>query len=131
MVISVGATASRTKTFTDDDVRTFAAITGDHNPVHLDDTYAAGTPFGRRLVHGMFTASLISAVLANDLPGEGAVYMTQRLKFNAPVFIGDTITATVEVIKFRETSGIVTLATTCVNQDGETVLEGEAMVLAP
>ncbi len=131
MKIEIGAKASRTKTFSDDDVRGFARVSGDTNPVHLDDAYAATTRFGQRLVHGMLTASLISAALANDLPGEGTIYIGQSLQFKAPVFIGDTITATVEVTQFRAEKRIATLATTCTNQDGKIVLVGEAVVLAP
>ena len=131
MALSVGDQASRSKTFSDEDVRGFARITGDTNPLHLDDAYAEQTRFGRRLVHGMLTASLLSATLANDLPGEGTVYMSQTLQFKAPVFIGDTITATVEVTGYRPERGIATLATTCVNQDGAIVLQGEAVALVP
>ncbi|NLX09466.1 MAG: MaoC family dehydratase [Chloroflexi bacterium] len=131
MDLSVGMTASRTKTFTDDDVRTFARISDDVNPIHLDDAYAAQTRFGRRLVHGMLTAALISATLANDLPGVGTIYMGQTLTFKAPVFIGDTITAVVEVIKYRAERRIATLKTICTNQDGTIVIEGEAVALVP
>jgi 3-hydroxybutyryl-CoA dehydratase len=131
MTIHMGMKASCVKTFTDGDVRQFAAITGDQNPVHLDEQYAAGTRFGQRIVHGMLTAGLISRLLGNDLPGPGTMYMGQTLKFKAPVFLGDTITATVEVVKIREDRGIVTLDTSCVNQDGVTVLEGEAVVMLP
>jgi len=131
MDVHVGQEASRTKRFTDEDVRAFAVISGDTNPVHLDDDYAAGTRFGRRVVHGMLTASLISATLANDLPGEGTIYLGQTLRFTAPVFIGDTITATVEVTAFRADKRIATLATTCINQDGQVVLTGEATALVP
>jgi 3-hydroxybutyryl-CoA dehydratase len=131
MKIETGAKASRSKTFTDEDVRGFARVSGDTNPVHLDNAYAARTRFGQRIVHGMLTAGLISAALANDLPGEGTIYLSQTLQFKAPVFIGDTITATVEVTQVREGKGIVTLNTTCVNQDGSVVLTGEAVVLAP
>ncbi len=131
MTLEIGATASRSKTFTDEDVRDFARISGDHNPIHLDDAYAAETRFERRLVHGMLTASLISAAIANDLPGEGTIYLSQSLQFKAPVFIGDTVTATVEVVKFRPERQIATLVTRCVNQAGTVVIEGEAVVLAP
>jgi len=131
MKVEVGAKASRTKTFTDQDVRGFAQVSSDENPIHLDDTYAAATRFGRRIVHGMLTASLISATLANDLPGEGTIYLSQTLQFKAPVFIGDTITATVEVVKFRAEKRIATLATSCVNHNGIIVIEGEAVVLTP
>lgn len=129
MSIEVGATASRSKTFTDADVRAFAQTSGDTNPIHLDDAYAAGTRFGQRIVHGMLTASLISATIANDLPGEGSIYLSQTLQFKAPVLLGDTITATVEVTAVRR--AIVTLATRCINQDGTLVIEGEAVVMAP
>jgi 3-hydroxybutyryl-CoA dehydratase len=131
VTIPIGTTASRTQTFTDEAVRIFAQVSGDDNPIHLDDAYAQGTPFGRRLVHGILTASLISATIANDLPGRGSIYMSQTLKFTVPVFIGDTVTATVEVIDFRERRRIVTLQTTCTNQDGKVVLTGEAVVMAP
>ncbi|WP_119071936.1 MaoC family dehydratase [Aggregatilinea lenta] len=131
MSVQVGAKASCTKTFSDDDVRQFAHITGDENPVHLDENFAANSRFGRRIVHGILTVGLISKLLGNDLPGPGTLYMGQTLKFKAPVFIGDTVTATVEVIKIRADRGIVTLDTTCVNQDGTVVLEGEAVVMLP
>ena len=127
--LTVGNHASRTMTITDETIRAFADLTGDHNPVHLDDVYAAGTRFGRRIAHGMIAAGLISATLANDLPGPGTVYLGQTLQFKAPVFPGDTITATVEVKSVRPDKPIVVLATVCINQDGARVLEGEATVL--
>ncbi len=123
-----GDSDSRTLTITDDMIRTFAELTGDTNPVHLDDDYAAGTRFGRRIAHGMIGAGLISATLANDLPGPGTVYLGQSLQFKMPVYPGDTITATVEVLTVRPDKPIVTLATVCTNQDDEVVLEGEAVV---
>jgi 3-hydroxybutyryl-CoA dehydratase len=113
----------------DETIRAFADVTGDNNPVHLDDEYAAGTRFGRRIAHGMIAAGLISATLANDLPGPGTVYLNQMLKFKLPVYPGDTVTATVEVLKLREDKPILTLSTVCTNQDDEVVLEGEALVL--
>ncbi len=125
----VGDSASRSMTITDETIRAFADLTGDHNPVHLDDAYAAGTRFGRRIAHGMIAAGLISATLANDLPGPGTVYLGQTLQFKAPVFPGDTITATVEVKSVRPDKPIVVLTTVCTNQDGARVLEGEATVL--
>lgn len=127
--LTVGDRASRTMTITDETIHTFADLTGDHNPVHLDDAYAAGTRFGRRIAHGMIAAGLISATLANDLPGPGTVYLGQTLQFKAPVFPGDTITATVEVKSVRPDKPIVVLTTVCTNQDGARVLEGEATVL--
>lgn len=131
MPLKIGDTASRTKTFTDEDVRLFARVSGDDNSVHLDDAYAATTQFGRRIVHGMLTASLISAVLGCDFPGIGTIYLGQDIKFKAPVYIGDTITATVELIKYRDDKRIGTFRTTCVNQAGTLVIEGEAVVIAP
>ena len=125
----VGDSASRSMTITDETIRAFADLTGDHNPVHLDDAYAAGTRFGRRIAHGMIAAGLISATLANDLPGPGTVYLGQTLQFKAPVYPGDTITATVEVKSVRPDKPIVVLTTVCTNQDGARVLEGEATVL--
>jgi 3-hydroxybutyryl-CoA dehydratase len=129
--LSIGVRASRTKTISDEDVRDFARASGDTNPVHLDDAYAAGTRFGRRIAHGMLTASIISAVLGNDLPGHGTIYLGQDLKFRAPVFVGDTVTAIVELVKFREDKRIATFQTTVTNQDGVVVVEGEAVVIAP
>jgi acyl dehydratase len=131
MPLEIGVSASRTKTITDDDVRLFAQISSDDNAVHLDDGYAATTPFKRRIAHGMLTASLISAVLGGDLPGLGTIYLGQDLKFRAPVYIGDTVTATVELIHYREDKRIATFRTTCTNQDGVVVIEGEAVVIAP
>ncbi len=124
-----GDKTSRTQTITDGMIRAFAELTGDNNPVHLDDKYAAATRFGRRIAHGMIAAGLISATLANDLPGPGTVYLSQGLQFKSPVYPGDTITATVKVKSVREDKPIATLATTCTNQDGVVVLEGEAVVL--
>lgn len=128
--LQAGDTASRTLAISDDTIRTFAEVTGDNNPVHLDDDYAAGTRFGRRIAHGMIAAGLISATLANDLPGPGTVYLSQMLKFKLPVYPGDTVTATVEVLKVREDKPIVTLSTFCTNQNDEVVLEGEAVVMS-
>ena len=129
-MIRVGDSASLTKSFSDEDVRSFAKISGDQNPIHLDETYAAGTRFKRRLVHGMLTAGLISAVLGTKLPGEGSIYLSQSFNFRVPVFIGDTITAKVKVTKIRADKPIITLETLCVNQDDEVVMEGEAVLFA-
>lgn len=124
-----GDVAFRTMNISDDTIRAFAEVTGDTNPLHLDDEYAAGTRFGRRIAHGMIAAGLISATIANDLPGPGTVYLNQTLKFKLPVFPGDTVTATVEVLSVRDDKPIVTLSTVCTNQDDKIVLEGEAVVL--
>ena len=130
MKFSIGDSAEITKTIEQSDVDAFAQVTGDHNPVHVDEEFAKTTRFGRRIAHGMLTASLISAVLANKLPGEGSVYLGQTLQFVAPVFPGDEITARVTVIEIREDKPIVKLETICVNQRGETVIRGEATVLS-
>ncbi|WP_322802397.1 MaoC family dehydratase [Thermoflexus sp.] len=129
--LRVGSTASWTKTITRADVEAFAALTGDDNPLHLDEEFARNTRFGRPVVHGMLVAGLISAVLGRMLPGPGTIYLRQTLEFRRPVYPGDTITAVVEVLDIRKDKPIVTLATRCLNQHGEEVLRGEAMVLAP
>jgi 3-hydroxybutyryl-CoA dehydratase len=128
--LNTGDTASRTTTITDEMIRAFANLSGDNNPIHLDDAYAQTTRFGRRIAHGMIAASFISATLANDLPGPGTVYLSQTLQFKAPVYPGDTITTTVEVKSVRPDKPIVTLSTTCKNQNNIVVLEGEAVVMA-
>lgn len=127
--LNPGDKASRTTTITDEMIRAFADLTGDTNPVHLDDEYAAGTRFGRRIAHGMIAAGLISAALANDLPGPGTVYLSQTLQFKVPVYPGDILTTTVEVKSMRPDKPIATLGTVCTNQEGTVVLEGEAVVL--
>ena len=128
-ILTIGQKATRTQTITDEMIRTFAALTGDSNPVHLDDAFAATTRFGRRIAHGMLAASLISAALANDLPGPGTVYLSQSIQFKAPVFPGDTITAIIEVKSIRNDKPIAILTTICVNQENVTIIEGEAAVL--
>jgi len=127
--LTPGDRTSHIKIISDDVIRAFAELTGDTNPVHLDDAYAAGTRFGRRIAHGMIAAGLISAALANDLPGPGTVYLGQTLQFKAPVYPGDTVTATVEVKSVRSDKPIAVLSTFCTNQDNVIVLEGEATVL--
>src|ERR1044071_3004942 len=131
MTFKVGDSAEITKTIEQADVDAFAQVTGDHNPVHVDEEFAKTTRFGKRIVHGMLTASLISAVLANKLPGEGSVYLGQTLQFVAPVFAGDEITARVTVKEIREDKPIVKLETVCVTQRDEVVIRGEATVLLP
>ena len=131
MTMKVGDSAEITKTIEQSDIDAFANVTGDHNPVHVDEEFARTTRFGRRIAHGMLTASLISAVLANKLPGEGSVYLGQTLQFVVPVFAGDEITARVTVKEIREDKPIVKLETVCVNQRDEVVIRGEATVLLP
>ena len=128
-ILQPGDKTSRTTVITNEMIHAFAQLTGDTNPVHLDDAYAAGTRFGRRIAHGMIAAGLISAALANDLPGPGTVYLSQTLQFKAPVFPGDTVTTTIEVKTVRPDKPIVTLVTVCTNQEQKIVLEGEAVVL--
>jgi 3-hydroxybutyryl-CoA dehydratase len=130
MNVSVGASASVSKTISDADLALYAAVSLDTNPAHFDDEFASKTPFGKRIAHGMLTSGLISACLGTRLPGPGTIYLSQTLKFRRPVFIGDRITATVEVVALEE-KGRVRLATKCVNQEGEPVVEGEAVVLLP
>lgn len=128
MVIKTGDSASYTKTFSEEDVSLFARITGDHNSVHLDEEYARNTIFKGRVVHGMLTASLISTVLGTKLPGLGTIYLSQSLKFLAPVRMGDTVTATVQVVEVNEEKQKVRLETVCTNQLGIDVVTGEAVV---
>lgn len=128
--MNIGDTASVTKTISDADVALYAAISLDTNPAHFDEEFAAAGPFGRRVAHGMLTAGLISACLGTRLPGPGTIYLSQSLSFRKPVFLGDRVTATVEVTDIGE-RGRVTLATTCVNQDDDVVVVGEALVMAP
>lgn len=128
-LLEVGDKATFRKTITDGDISMFAGATGDTNPYHFDDAYAAKGMFKKRIAHGMLVTGLISTVLGTRLPGPGTIYLGQKIDFKKPVFVGDTITAVVEVTKIHETKPIVTLTTNCYNQDGEIVVEGEAVVL--
>jgi 3-hydroxybutyryl-CoA dehydratase len=125
----VGQTASLTRTVTETDVEAFAWVTGDANPVHLDEEHAARTRFGRRIAHGMLVGSYISALLGSEFPGPGTIYMTQTMKFLRPVYLGDTVTVAATVTAYREDKQILTMLTECFNQDGEKVLTGEAVCL--
>ena len=127
----IGDSDRFSKTVTDADVYLFAGVTGDLNPAHIDETYAQGTFFKTRIAHGMLSAGFISAVIGTRLPGPGTVYLRQTLDFLAPVRIGDTVTATAEVVEKMEDKKRVRLKTTCVNQEGEKVLDGEALVSPP
>ena len=128
--LNVGDTGKFSKTVTDADIYLFAGVTGDLNPAHIDENYAQGTFFKTRIAHGMLSAGFISAVIGTRLPGPGTVYMRQTLDFLAPVRIGDTVTATVEVVEKVEKKR-VRLKTICTNQEGVAVLEGEALVSPP
>ena len=127
--IQVGDKASFSKTLSEADVYGFAGITGDFNPVHVNEAFASETRFKKRIAHGMLTASLISTVIGTDLPGANTIYMSQEVKFTAPVYLGDTLTAEVEVLEKREDKRILTLKTTVVNQDGQTVVDGQAKAM--
>jgi 3-hydroxybutyryl-CoA dehydratase len=127
--LNIGDRASISQQITERDVIRFAELTGDINPIHMDKFYAEQTIFGERIAHGMLTASLISAVLGMKLPGPGNIYISQSLKFRAPVKFGDVIEAEVEVIEKIPERNRVRLRTTCRNQDDTVVLEGEAVVI--
>jgi 3-hydroxybutyryl-CoA dehydratase len=129
--IKVGDTASFSKTVSESDVYLYAGITGDLNPAHINETYAKDTFFKTRIAHGMLTAGFISRILGMQLPGPGTIYMRQSLNFLAPVRFGDTITALVEVMDVIAEKNRVRLKTTCTNQEGTVVLDGEAMVSPP
>jgi len=124
--LSVGQVATRSLTVTEDSVRTFAALTGDYNPLHFDPEFAAGTKFGRLVAQGGLTTGILHALVAMDMPGPGTVFLSQTWKFTAPVYIGDTITARAEVVSLHETKPVTQLRIVVTRQDGETVLEGEA-----
>ncbi len=131
MTFKVGDSASYTKTITEADITLFIAVCGDTNPVHVDAVAASKSRFGQRIAHGMIGASMISTVLGTKVPGPGTVYLGQSLKFLAPVFIGDTISATVTITKIRDDKPIFTLDTRVTNQDGNAVVEGEAVAMLP
>lgn len=128
--LAVGQSAETARTVTEADIVLFGGVTGDLNPAHFDQAWAEKTRFGGRIAHGMLTAGYVSAVLAMKLPGPGTIYLSQTLRFTRPVRIGDTVTARVEVLELAG-RGRVRLSTTCTNQDGEAVLDGEATVLVP
>lgn len=129
--LEIGQKASFSKTITETDIYLFAGVTGDINPAHVNEQYASNTFFKGRIAHGMLSAGLVSAVLGMQLPGPGTIYMGQTLSFTAPVYPGDTITAMAEVSALNLEKNVVKLKTVCVNQDGKTVLDGEATVKAP
>ncbi|MPL71159.1 3-hydroxybutyryl-CoA dehydratase [Rhodobacter sp. 140A] len=128
--LEIGMTRSLSKVITDKDIEMFAEVSTDHNPVHLDADYAAKTMFKGRIAHGMLSAGLISAVIGEQLPGHGTIYLGQSLKFLAPVRPGDEVVAEVKVVAIDHARRRVTLETTCSVGD-TTVIKGEALVLAP
>lgn len=129
--IEVGAKASRSKAFSSQDVWVFAAVSTDINPIHLDEEVAKAGIFKQRVVHGQLVSSLFSGLLGCELPGQGTIFMGQSLKFRAPVFLDQKITASVEIVNIRTDKPIITLKTSAVNEDGIVVIEGEATVLFP
>jgi 3-hydroxybutyryl-CoA dehydratase len=129
MELKVGDTFSTTREITDGLIRAFAELSGDHNPIHLDEEFAAKTRFGRRIAHGMLSGAFISAVLGYEFQERKIVYLSQTMKFISPVFIGDRITTTATVVRIREDKGVVVLETICTNQNGEITLKGEAAVM--
>lgn len=128
--LSVGQSDEFTKTVTEKEIELFAEVSGDNNPVHLDAEYAAGTMFKERIAHGMLSAGFISAVIGTRLPGPGAIYMSQQMRFKAPVKIGDVVTAKCTITDINEARRRVTLETVCL-VDGKAVIEGEALVMVP
>ena len=126
--MKVGDKASLSKVFTEEDVIKYSEISSDTNPIHLDESYASSTVFGKRIVHGMLVASMFSALIGVELPGEGSIYLGQSLSFKAPVAIGDQVTASVEIVRIRDDKPIVTLRTICINKEGQVLIEGEAVV---
>jgi len=129
--LNIGDAAEFSKTVSEADVYLFAGITGDLNPAHINEAYAQKTFFKTRIAHGMLSAGFISAILGNQLPGPGTIYIRQELNFLAPVRIGDTVTARVEVIEKITEKNRVRFRTTCVTQEGTMITDGEALVSPP
>lgn len=126
MKLTVGQKATRSMTVTADQVKSYAQITGDHNPLHFDEAFASGTKFGRLVAQGGITTGMLHALVAMDMPGPGTVFLNQNWKFTAPVYIGDTITAEAEVLTVHATKPVTQLRMVVRRDDGEVVLEGEA-----
>lgn len=129
--MKVGDSASFTKTVSEHDVYTYAGVSGDFNPAHVNEVEAQKGKFGKRIAHGMLSAGFISTVLGTQLPGPGTIYMGQELRFTKPVFFGDTITATVTVAELIPEKNRAILDTVCTNQNGDVVIKGKATVMPP
>jgi len=129
--LKVGMSGSVSQRITEEDVDTFAKVTGDYNPMHMDQEFAEKTQFHKRIAHGMLSAGMISACIGNKMPGPGAIYLNQSLRFDKPVYFGDVLVATVTVEKIEQKAHfqIVTLATVVTNQNGDKVTEGEAQIM--
>ncbi len=129
MNLQIGETFSTSKQITDVVVRAFAELSGDFNPIHLDEEFAAKTRFKKRIAHGMISGALISSVLGNEFKERKIVYLSQTMRFIAPVFIDDIVTATATVVNIREDKPVITIETVCTNQAGETVVAGEGKIM--
>jgi len=128
--LSIGMTESSEKTITEADIQSFAHLSGDKNPIHIDETYAGQSRFKQRIAHGLLSASFFSALFGTKLPGNGCVYVAQNLRFLRPVYIGDTVKATIEIIKIDKKKSHVFFKTTC-KARGKTVIDGEAEIFVP
>lgn len=129
MEVKIGDSFSTSREVTDELVRKFAEVSGDYNPIHLDEEFASKTRFGKRIAHGMLSGAFISAILGNELKGRTVIYLSQSLKFVAPVFINDTVITTSTITNIREERGIVTFENVCTNQNGETLVKGESVIM--
>ena len=127
-MLKVGHRVSAVRTFTAEQVTGFAELSKDFNPVHVDAAYASTTPFGQRIVHGMFVSAMFSSLLAEELPGPGTIYLGQELSFKKPVFLDERITAVVEIVEIPK-AGVFKLKTTCTKENGEVAIEGSAVVM--
>nr|WP_070960078.1 MaoC family dehydratase [Hyphomonas sp. Mor2] len=128
--LSVGMTHQTEHVITENDIELFAQVSGDRNPLHMDEEFAKQTPFGQRIAHGALTASYISGILGNDLPGPGSIFVGLNMRFRRPVYIGSHVTVKVEVTEMKERGNRVTLKVSC-NVDGKAAISGEAMVMVP
>lgn len=129
MQLKIGDKFTTNRTVTDELIRAFAEVSGDYNPIHLDEEFASKTRFGKRIAHGMLSGAFISAVLGNEFQNMKIVYLSQTMKFTSPVFIGDTVTTTATVTNIREDKNIVTCETVCTNQNGEMLVTGESKIM--
>lgn len=129
MQLKIGDKFTTNRTVTGELIRAFAEVSGDYNPIHLDEEFASQTRFGKRIAHGMLSGAFISAVLGNEFKDMKIVYLSQTMRFTAPVFIGDTVTTTATITNIREDKNIITCETICTNQNGETLVTGESKIM--
>lgn len=129
MQLIIGDKFTTNRTVTDELIRAFAEVSGDYNPIHLDEEFASKTRFGKRIAHGMLSGAFISAVLGNEFKDMKIVYLSQTMRFTAPVFIGDIVTTTATITNIREDKNIITCETICTNQNGETLVTGESKIM--